>query len=79
MDSIVRVPDRRIQTNFEISNKKRSLSFESNDPGPSLSGLIWLVLPPTRKKIRPALLHIVQIEKNNFKTFVKNNKKTQES
>jgi len=44
----VRVPDRRIRTNFEISNQKRSISFEANDPGSSLSGLIWLVLPPTR-------------------------------
>jgi len=59
MDSNVRVPNRRIWTNFEISNQKRSLSFEANDPGPSLSGSIWLVLPPTRltrlenKLIRP--------------------------
>ena len=44
----VRVPDRRIRTNFEISNQKRSLTFEVNDPEPSLSGSIWLVLPPTR-------------------------------
>ena len=54
----VRVPDRRIRTNFQISNQKRSISFEANDPGPSLSGSIWLVLPPTRltrleKKIDP--------------------------
>ena len=43
-----KVPDRRIRTNFQISNQKRSISFEANDPGSSLSGSIWLVLPPTR-------------------------------
>jgi len=48
MDCTVRDPDRRIRTYFSISNQKRMISFEANDPGPSLSGSIWLVLTPTR-------------------------------
>ena len=60
----VRVPDRRIRENFQISNQKRTISFEANDPGPSLSGSIWLVLPPTRltrleKKFDPPYYTVV--------------------
>ena len=64
MDSTVRVPDKRIRSNFEISNQKHFTSFEANDPGQSLSGSIRLVLPPTRltplnkkeKLTRPSVL-----------------------
>ena len=59
----VRVPDRRIGTNFGNLKSKVLDRFWSKWPeGPSFSGSIWLVLPPIRltpleKKNWPALMY----------------------